>query len=162
MIDSVFGKLSVFQGFNPEQFKTLRPLFMFLYVPLGTVLFEQGDPADCLYILADGEAAIHYKPEDGPPLVIARVRAEGVIGWSAAIGSPAYTSSVICETDCEILRLHCKALRNLFEADPVTGSMLLERLAALIEARLHSNHPQLMALLEQGLMTKLDQTAKAG
>lgn len=162
MIDTLFRQLSVFQGFNPEQLQTLRPLFIFLYAPLGTVLFEQGDPADCLYILADGEASIHYKPEDGPSLVIARVRAEGVIGWSAAIGNPFYTSSVICETNCEILRLPSMALRKLYEADPVTGFMFLERLAALIEARLQSNHPQLLELLEQGLMIKLDHTAKAG
>jgi CRP-like cAMP-binding protein len=162
MIDSFVGQLSVFQGFDPNQLDLLKPLFTLFYVPRGTVLFEQGDPADCLYILAGGEVAIRYKPEDGPPLVIAHVRAEGVIGWSAAIGNPNYTSSVVCTTDCEILRLRSTALRQLYEADPITGSMFLERLAALIEDRLRSNHPQLMALLEQGLTIKLDHPVKAG
>lgn len=162
MIDGLFLHLSVFQGFSPLQLEALRPLFTIFYVPVGTVLFEQGDPADCLYILADGEAAIRYKPDDGPALVIARVRAEGVIGWSAAIGNPHYTSSVVCTTDCEVLRLRSMALRQIFESDPQTGTMFLERLAALIEARLRSNHPQLMALLEQGLSIKLDQPINAG
>jgi hypothetical protein len=40
--------------------------------------------------------------------------------------------------------------------------MFLERLAALIEARLRSNHPQLMTLLEQSLAIRLDRPATAG
>jgi len=161
MIDTLIEKLSIFQGFSPRQLKMLLPLFTLYHELMGAVLFEQGDPVDYLYVVADGEVAIHYKPEDGPSLAIARVRAEGVIGWSAAIGNPYYTSTVICATDCEILRLRSAALRRLYEEDPETGKMMLERLAALIEARLRSNHPQLMALLEQRLTLKLDRTVEA-
>jgi CRP-like cAMP-binding protein len=162
MIDTTFEKFAVFQGFSPEQLALLRPLFTLFYSPAGTVLFEQGDPAESIYILEDGEAAIRYKPEDGPPLVIARVRSEGVIGWSAAIGNPNYSSAAVCTTDCEILRVRGQALRQLYENDPLTGAMFLERLATLIEARLRSNHPQLMALLAQGLSVKLEDPLQVG
>ncbi|MCC7129836.1 MAG: hypothetical protein B6D39_01700 [Anaerolineae bacterium UTCFX2] len=161
MIDALTERLSLFQGFSAGQLEMLRPLFTLYCEPTGAVLFEQGDPVDYLYVVADGEVAIHYKPDDGPSLVIARVRAEGVIGWSAAIGNPNYTSSAVCASDCKVLRLHSAALRQLYEQDPETGTMLLERLAALIEARLRSNHPQLMALLEQRLTLKLDQSVEA-
>jgi len=155
-------QLSIFQGFSQEQLELLRPLFMFFFMPADTILFEQGDSAECFYILIEGEVAIRYKPEDGPALIIAHVRSEGVIGWSAAIGSPHYTSSAICTSECKILRVRSTSLRQLYETQPVIGSMFLERLAALIEARLRSNHPQLMTLLEQGLTVNLDRPVPAG
>jgi len=162
MGDGFIEQLTVFQGFSQEQFGKLRPLFTLFFMPVNTTLFEQGDPAECIYLLAEGEVAIRYKPDDGPPLTIARVRAEGVIGWSAAIGNPEYTSSVICTTDCKILRMRSAALRELYDVDPVTGALILEKLAAMIEVRLRSNHPQLMALLEQSLSIKLDHPVQAG
>jgi CRP-like cAMP-binding protein len=155
-------QLSVFKGFSPEQLAALRPLFTFFYMPEGTVLFQQGEQAECFFILVDGEVAVRYKPEDGPMLVIARVRSEGVVGWSATIGSPQYTSSAVCLTECKVLRVRSANMRTLNEIDPQTGSMFLERLAALIEARLRSNHPQLMTLLEQSLAIRLDRPATAG
>jgi len=162
LLESLMEQLTIFQGFSLEQLELLRPLFIFFFVPPETTLFEQGDPAECFYILIEGEVAIRYKPDDGPALIIARVRSEGVIGWSAAIGSPHYTSSAICTSKCKILRVRSTALRQLHEAQPVIGSMFLEKLAALIEARLRSNHPQLMTLLEQGLTVKLDRSVPAG
>jgi CRP-like cAMP-binding protein len=161
MLNAQMDQLSVFQGFSPEQFALLRPLFTFFYIPAGTVLFEQGDPTEFFYILINGEIAIRYKPDDGPALVIAHLRSEGVIGWSAAIGSPQYTSSAVSTQDSTVLRVRSSNLRRFYELNPHIGAIFLERLAALIEARLRSNHPQLMALLEEGLSVKLGQSIPA-
>ncbi len=162
LLEPLMEQLTVFQGFSLEQLELLRPLFIFFFMPSETTLFEQGDTAETFYILIEGEVAIRYKPEDGPALIISRIRSEGVVGWSAAIGNPHYTSSAICTSDCKILRVCSTALRQLNKEQPIIGSMFLERLAALIEARLRSNHPQIMTLLEQGLTVKLDRPVPAG
>ena len=154
--------LAVLRGLSPDQLKLLRPLFTLFYHPEGTLLFQQGEPADYFFILIQGEVAIRFKPEDGPELMVSHIRSEGVIGWSAAIGSPQYTSSAICTTDCKTMRVRRLALRHLYQLNPQLGSTFLQRLAELIEARLHSNHPQLIALLEQGMSLKLDQPVAAG
>jgi CRP/FNR family transcriptional regulator, cyclic AMP receptor protein len=159
---SGLDQLSVFQGFDPDQLVLLRQLFMFFFMPKGTLIFEQGDAAEYFYILVDGEVDIRYKPDDGPPLVITHVRPEGVVGWSAAIGNPEYTSSAICSLDSKILRVRGLNLRKFYEMEPQTGAMFLEKLATLIEARLRSTHPQLMDLLEHSFALKLDQPAAAG
>jgi CRP-like cAMP-binding protein len=159
---SDLDQLSVFQGFEPDQLELLKQLFVFFFVPKDTTLFEQGEAAKYFYIVVDGEVDIRYKPEDGPPLIITHVRPEGVVGWSAAIGSPEYTSSAICAIDSEILRVRSMNLRHFYEMEPQTGAMFLEKLATLIEARLRSTHPQLMDLLEHSYALKLDQPAPAG
>lgn len=151
MSGNVLENLSLFESFSAQERDCLRPLFQFSFMPAGTLLFEQGDEADHLYIVADGEILIRYKPDDGPSLVLTRVHKEGVVGWSAAIGSPIYTSSAVCATDSQLLRVRSEDLRRFSEAYPVTANLLLERLALVIAERLRHTHPQIMMMLEQGL-----------
>jgi CRP/FNR family cyclic AMP-dependent transcriptional regulator len=151
MSGRVLDDLTLFQGLNQEDRERVLPLFVPDYFPTGTVLFDQGDLAERLYIILEGEVSIRYKPEDGPALIVARVHDEGVVGWSAAIGSPTYTSAAVCTTDCHVLCVRSLDLRQLCEGHPQTGSLLLERLAALIAERLRNTHPQVIAMLEHGL-----------
>jgi CRP-like cAMP-binding protein len=151
MSGNVLENLSLFQGFSTQERECLRPLFLFSYMPEGTILFEQGDQAEHLYIVAEGEITIRYKPEDGPTLVLTRVHKEGVVGWSAVIGSPMYTSSAVCATHSQLLRVRSEDLRQFAEAYPDTANLLLERLAMVIAERLRHTHPQIMTMLEHGL-----------
>jgi CRP-like cAMP-binding protein len=146
-----FDDLSIFQDLNQEERQVLYPLFLFSLLPAGTILFDQGSPAECLYIVIDGEVVIRYKPEDGPALIVAHVHRDGVAGWSAAIGSPIYTSSAVCVKDSELLCIQNQDLRDLCERRPRIGSLLLERLATVVAERLQNTHSQVMALLEQGM-----------
>jgi CRP-like cAMP-binding protein len=162
MSESILDHVLAFQGFNQEQISRIRPLFLLLYAPDGTVIFEQGEAAENLYVLINGEVAIRYKPDDGPEGVIAHVRPEGVVGWSAALGNPHYTSSAVCTVDCQMLRVRNSDLRQLCENDPETGMLFLDRLAAMIAERLRTTHPQLMAMLEQGLAVHIIKPVAAG
>jgi CRP-like cAMP-binding protein len=130
--------------------------------PAGTVLFEQGDPAVHLYVVTEGEVHIRYKPEDGPALIVARVRTDGVVGWSAALRSPMYTSSAVCSTECYMLRVSGQDLRDLCARHPETGRLILERLAAGIAERLRNTHKHVLELLEQGLRVEVSKPVTAG
>lgn len=146
-----FDQLSLFQGFGSQQLELLQPLFTVCEQSEGDILFQQGEAAEHLYLLVEGEAVVRYKPDDGPWLTVARIRPEGVIGWSAALGSPAYTSSALCTADSCLLRISGENLRRLCEEHPRTGSLVLERLALIIAQRLRNTHNHVIALLEQGL-----------
>jgi CRP-like cAMP-binding protein len=153
----IFDRLSLFQDFTPGQRALLRPLFVTCNEQAGTVIFEQGDPAKHLYIVVEGQVDIIFKPDDGAEINVARIRSGGVVGWSAALGSPAYTSSAVCSTECMMLRLRGEDLRDLYERDPETGTMLLERLAAVIAKRLRNTHQHVISMLEQGLRLGVNQ-----
>lgn len=151
MLDNLFDRLNLFQDLTSDQRDLLRPLFVPSQEDLGTIIFEQGDPAEYLYLVVEGEVSVRFKPDDGPALVVARVRPEGVVGWSAALGSPAYTSAAVCTMPCLLLRIRGVDLRGLYEQYPATGSIVLERIAAVISERLRGTHDRVIALLEQGL-----------
>jgi CRP-like cAMP-binding protein len=162
MSESILDHLLAFQGFSQEQISRIRPLFLLLYAPARTVIFEQGEAAENLYVLINGEVAIRYKPDDGPEDVIAHVRPEGVVGWSAALGNPYYTSSAVCTADCQMLRVRNSDLRQLCENYPETGMLFLDRLAAMIAERLRTTHPQLVTMLEQGLSVHIIKPVATG
>lgn len=153
-----YNHSSIFQGLTPSQSVLVKPIFQSCFEPAGNILFNQGDPADFLYLVLEGEVIIRFKPEDGPAIIVARVRAEGIVGWSSALGSPQYTSSAVCTTDCQMFRVRGQDLRDLCEKYPETGALILERLAVVIAERLRNTYDHVLTLLEQGLRASEDKT----
>jgi CRP-like cAMP-binding protein len=151
MAEDIFDKLTLLKDLNAEQRQLLRPLFLPCDCYSGSILFEQGDRAEYLYIVVVGEVTIRYKPDDGPPITVTRVKPGGVVGWSAALGSRFYTSAAECTTYSQMLLVRGRDLRELCEQHPETGILILERLAEVIAQRLKNTHKQVMALLKQGL-----------
>jgi CRP-like cAMP-binding protein len=162
MQSEVLKGLPLCQDFTAEQLDLMRPIFIYCQEPCGTVLFEQGDPAEYLYLIIEGEVYIQYKPYDGPALTVARIGPTGVVGWSAALGSLFYSSSAVCATDCQMMCLRGRDLHNLCAEHPETGEIVLQRLANIISERLRNTHPQVMAMLEQSLRIRVGESLIAG
>jgi CRP-like cAMP-binding protein len=146
-----FEHVFLFEGLSAEQRQVLRPLFEPCDGYAGTVLFEQGDPADHLYVVVSGEVVVNFKPDDAPMLTVARVQPGSIVGWSAALGSRCYTSSAECTQYTQLLRVRGADLRRLCLKHPETGVQVLDRLAAVIAERLHSTHDMVLSLLQLGL-----------
>ncbi len=150
-LDLVFSQLQFFSGLTPAQQEQLVPLFTRCDYVTGDVIFEQGDRASSLYLVVSGEVAVRFKPEDGPAIIAARVQPEGMVGWSAALGREFYTSSVDCLEDCTLLMVNRNDLRDLCKNDPVTCTLILERLAIVIAERLRNTHEHVLTLLQNGI-----------
>ena len=117
----------------------------------GTVIFEQNDYAEYLYLVVRGEVTIHFKPHDGPMMTVTRVLPGGVFGWSAAMNNPAYTSGAVCSLDSEVLRIRGTDLRMLCQKNPELGKIILDRLAGVIAERKHSQQGQASSILASGM-----------
>jgi CRP/FNR family cyclic AMP-dependent transcriptional regulator len=151
----IFDQLPVFKGLTSVQREQLRPLFVPCDCYSGTRLFEQGDPAEYLFLVVGGEVVIRYKPDDGPEITVSRVRPGGIVGWSAALGSRVYTSGAECTTYTQMLRVSGEDLRELCRVYPDTGVLILERLATVIAERLRNTHEHVIDLLKQGLLSSV-------
>lgn len=146
MLESL-PSIPLFQDLEPVQTDLLKPLFEQFTCASETAIFEQGSPASYLYLLIKGGVAIRYKPYDSPPIVLTRLRAGDVFGWSAVIGSPNYTSSIISETQIECIRIKGIDLRTLIREHPETGKRIVDRLARIVSSRWKNAHAQVQSLL---------------
>jgi len=151
MAEDVFSQLPLFKDLKPDQRELLTPLFFTCECTAGTLLFEQGDPVEYLYLVVRGEVTVRYRPDDGPDIVVAHVKPGGVVGWSAALGNRKYTSGAICTKQSQLLRVRGENLRSLCARYPDTGKIVLERLATVIAERLRCTHEEVINLLKQGM-----------
>lgn len=148
---SALENLFIFDGLEQEAMDLVLPLFHSCSCVPGEMIFEQGDKAEFLFIVYDGEVSIRFKPEDGPPMEISRVVSGSVFGWSAAFGSDRYTSGAFCEAGSDLIRVRGSDLKALCEEHPEIGILIIERLAAVVAERLQSTHAQVVSLLSYGL-----------
>lgn len=146
-----YASLAFFKGLDAEDLSALAPFFTSVTYVAGTAIFQQGDRAENLYLVARGEVTIRYKPVDGPVMTVTRVQPGGVFGWSAAVGNLTYTSGAICSLDSEILRVRGEELRRLCEQNPHIGNVLLDRLSLVVAERQKSQPEQVSSILARGM-----------
>jgi len=145
------SQFALFSGFSDLQINQLKTLMEFCSQPANMVLFEQGALTEYLYFLLEGEVTIHYKPYDGPSLIIARITPGNVFGWSAALNRNAYSSSANTKTDCKFLKIKSSNLTDLCNRFPETGTLLLDRLASVISERIENSNQEIRLLLRNGM-----------
>jgi CRP-like cAMP-binding protein len=139
--------IPLFHDLEIEQVLRLKPLFERVVYPHDTNIIRQGEIASYIYLIVNGNAAIHYKPYDGPSLLLTRLHTGDVCGWSALVGSHFYTSSIISESRVEALRIRGCHFLSLIREHPETGRVILDRLARSVSPRWENAHEQVEALL---------------
>ncbi|HEX7542318.1 MAG TPA: cyclic nucleotide-binding domain-containing protein [Anaerolineales bacterium] len=146
-----YTHLAFFTGLCAAEIQLLAPFFAPQTWVAGTVVFEQGDFAEYLYLVVSGELTIRYKPDDGPMMNITHIQPGGIFGWSAAMGNPTYTSGAVCALDSEVLRIRGADLRMLCKKHPELGKVILNRLSAIIAERQHSQQSRVNSMLANGM-----------
>ena len=146
-------RLSMFTGFDKEKMDLLRPMFKELSFPAGTVIFQQGERAEFLYLVINGTVDMSFKPYDGMPMTVSHVEKSGLFGWSAVVGSEKYTSSAIAIDAVNAFRVRGSELRQFCIEHPEAGKTILERLADGASSRWKDAHKQVQSILLHGLGT---------
>jgi Fe-S cluster biogenesis protein NfuA len=150
------GDLAFFEGLSDADLRLLAPFFAPQAYESGMTVFDQGDRADFLYLVVKGEVVIHYKPDDGPMMIVTRVPPGGVFGWSAAMGNPVYTSGADCTHETGTVRIRGLDLRMLCKKHQAVGKIILDRLAAVIAERTKTRKMDVIEMLEKSIRQQND------
>ncbi|PKO07941.1 MAG: hypothetical protein CVU40_18035 [Chloroflexi bacterium HGW-Chloroflexi-2] len=148
--------LPIFNSFKPYQTQLIKPFIEFCSFPANMVIFHQGDRADNFYILATGEIALHFKPYDGPSLVMTKITSGDVFGWSAALGRSKYSATAIAANDIKVIRMQASNLQKLCAIDPETAALFLDRLVGVISGKLRGSHQEILNLFSNGMNLNSD------
>jgi CRP-like cAMP-binding protein len=109
--------------------------------PADHVLFSEGDLADDLYILEDGQVHLALRGED---LIVFPVTQEGsVFGWSAIVEPQRYTTTAKFAKDSKVIKIHGERMLVLLEKHPHEGLIIMRRLAGVIATRLVQSYHKL-------------------
>ena len=141
--------IPLFQDLDEESLAMLSPLFERYTCAPGVQILRQNDAAVHLYLLLRGRVSICYKPYDGPPITLTRLHEGDVFGWSAAIGSPFYTSGVVADEEVEAVRIRGRDLQQFCREHPEMGRVVLERLASVVSRRWKNAREQVASMLDK-------------
>jgi len=113
--------------------------------PAEHVLFVEGDFADYLYVLEEGEIDISIQ---GQERVSFPVNQPGqLFGWSAFVEPNRYTAAAKTVKESKVIRIDGDLLLGLFEKYPSEGLTVMKRLAAVIGSRLVKCYQEIMTPL---------------
>jgi CRP/FNR family transcriptional regulator, cyclic AMP receptor protein len=94
-------------------------------VPEGQVLFNYGEPGDCLYVIRSGKAEVFFKDDTGTRIVLEVAGSGDVVGELSLLDGGPRTASVVVTETLEALRLDRGDLDQFLRTHPAAAIDLM-------------------------------------
>jgi NTE family protein len=126
-------------------------------LPGGAILFQEGDPADALYMLVSGALGVSIQGSHGEQKRVARIFPPETIGEMALISNAPRSATVTALRDSVLLKLTREAFERLVKRCPAVmvylSRLLADRLRATTRSRPITFTPTTFAIVPvtQGL-----------
>jgi len=121
--------------FGHEELETLAAHFSAQTCEAGTVLFAEGDRADCLYIVERGRIELWQTTVDGRRCVIERRPAGSMVGEGALLRDDSYGHGATCVDETQIFILDAPSYQTLLSEHPAVAARLLGVLSSKLGRR---------------------------
>ena len=94
-------------------------------LPEGQVLFNYGEPGDCLYVIRSGKAEVFFKDDTGTRIVLEIAGSGDVVGELSLLDGGPRTASVVVTEPLDALRLDRGDLDQFLRTHPAAAIDLL-------------------------------------
>ncbi|HET6604765.1 MAG TPA: patatin-like phospholipase family protein, partial [Xanthomonadaceae bacterium] len=105
--------LRLFAGLAADALDALAGAMEWMAMPAGTVLFEQGEESDSLYVVLYGRLAVNRRDARGIIRAVGSVAAGETVGESGLLAEHPRNATVLALRDCEVLRLSRECFEEL-------------------------------------------------
>jgi CRP/FNR family transcriptional regulator, cyclic AMP receptor protein len=105
----------------------------------GQVIFSQGEPADAVFFIQDGEVKVSVVSEQGKEAVVAMLGKDEFFGEGCLAGQSRRISTVSAMSDAVVTRIEKSAIVRLIHEDPAFSELFIAHLlsrAVRVEADL--------------------------
>jgi len=145
----MLSQTSLFEGLTEEQLKAVADISEDTTCQQGEMLFWEGDPAELLYILVEGEIDVFVQLSSRPERVTVSVinQPYQTIGWSGLVTPNVYTASALCEVECRLVAIDGPALIEVLKGDPAMGFIVMGRIAEMMNSRMRNTRFALLKTL---------------
>lgn len=140
--------VNLFESMPPEQLKILTNISEEMSFQDGDILFNEGDPADNLYVIVDGEIEV-IKNHDTPEEVrLASLKEKDSFGEMTLFGSEGRSATAIANGDSTFLAMRKEHLLMLIQENPAISKAIIFQLANMIrennkqQSRLEKKQPE--------------------
>lgn len=108
------------------------------FVPKGTVLIEEGQPASCAYYLEKGAAEVYTTDIDGRKIALSPVGPEDIFGEMALITRGVRTANVRMTEDSTVVKITPEDFRRSYSgSNKIFKKLMVALVDRLIDANQH-------------------------
>jgi CRP/FNR family transcriptional regulator, cyclic AMP receptor protein len=94
------------------------------------IIFKQGDDADAVIYIKQGNVKVCVISKDGKEAVVAILGADEFIGEGCLIGQPKRLATAMAMTECETMRVEKAEIMRVLQDEPAFSSMFLSHILA--------------------------------
>ena len=135
---ALLHQLDMFAGASRPVLERLASSAVELTFAAGEVIVSEGEAADALYVLADGEVKVTARGELGSEHAIRTMSAPNYFGEIGVLKHIPRTATVIAIRDCRCERIEGRALLDALTTAPASSSLMENA-----RSRLARTHPSL-------------------
>jgi len=95
----------------------------------GQVLFREGTPADCAFVVADGRFELTRKNRDGQTTSLGMAERGALLGELAMVTAVDRTMTAIAPDNAEVIRINRPLFRRMLEEYPDIAGIVRQRIA---------------------------------
>jgi CRP-like cAMP-binding protein len=134
----------IFKGLSASQFQRLSEITKEDHIQKGEFLMREGQKAEALFILKEGEVELLTSVNDSFELPIAILRNPGdCVGMSSFVAPYKYSLSARCVKAAQILIIKQTALEKLMKEDHELGCIMMKNIAQHLLGRLKETRQEL-------------------
>ncbi|HMN86177.1 MAG TPA: cyclic nucleotide-binding domain-containing protein [Bauldia sp.] len=130
-IRPILAALPLFaETLGPRQLDHLAAQCRIDYFPAGAFLMTEGDFADAMYAIVEGEVQVTFHDRKGDEHDVAKLGAGDIVGEMAVLTGLRRSATVVAETDVAAIEISKTTLESLFARAPELIDRMGEALAA--------------------------------
>jgi voltage-gated potassium channel len=129
---AMVARVPLFKSLDAEQVGRIANLLRSRVAPGGSAIVRRGEPGDCMYFIAAGNAEVQIQP------VPVRLSDGDFFGEMALIHDAPRGATVVALTRCQLLILDADDFRGLAQSEP----RIAEAIRAIAEQRRQQTPPQ--------------------
>lgn len=134
---------------SPPELKIVAPYWSYVFLKKSDILFAEGDPADALYYVLDGEFII-YKDNNGAiPVELMRVKKNQFFGEQAVLENSFRSGTLQAAESSRVLVLSKDGFYEIIDKYPHIGVILLKGLSRYLSLQLRKTTGQYVAIYEE-------------
>ncbi len=102
--------LALFNACTPDELNKISLLSEIQFFNSGDVIIREGENAQALYIILEGQAKVFTKNKDGRVITLAQLEDDHYFGEQGYLNHAVRTSSVKAITDMRVVKIHYESL----------------------------------------------------
>ena len=118
----------------------------------GEKLFDEGDEANALFLLADGEVEVHKRGHSGNSALLARMAPGSILGeMGMLLREPRSSRAVVISPAATVLRVSVKDFQDNLAQNPTVAVKLIHALARVLAGRLRDINQRVADIAERNV-----------